>query len=100
VNQEEIIASLAREYDLENGFVGQLRMRRFDQTGAQRILDAIRQISLEKEDSVDVRLARHLYFIPILAYWQRGRLSSSAQCDLDEFVDQLFEACDDAIGVP
>ena len=99
MERDEIIESIVSEYDLETGFVGQLRMRRFDRAGAQRILDAIRRISLE-EDAVDIRLARHLYFIPILAYWQRARLPSSDQCDLDEFVDQLFGVCVHALGAP
>ena len=89
MERDEIIESIVSEYDLEAGFIGQLRMRRFDRAGAQRILDA-----------VDIRLARHLYFIPILAYWQRARLPSSDQCDLDEFVDQLFEVCVHALGAP
>ena len=99
MERDEIIESIVSEYDLETGFVGQLRMRRFDRAGAQRILDAIRRISLE-EDAVDIRMARHLYFIPILAYWQRARLPSSDQCDLDEFVDQLFGVCAHALGAP
>ena len=99
MERDEIIESIVSEYDLETGFVGQLRMRRFDRAGAQRILDAIRRISLE-EDAVDIRLAHHLYFIPMLAYWQRARLPSSDQCDLDEFVDQLFEVCVHALGAP
>ena len=99
MERDEIIESIVSEYDLETGFVGQLRMRRFDRAGAQRILDAIRRISLE-EDAVDIRMAHHLYFIPILAYWQRARLPSSDQCDLDEFVDQLFEVCVHALGAP
>lgn len=99
MERDEIIESIVSEYDLETGFIGQLRMRRFDWAGAQRILDAIRRISLE-EDAVDIRMARHLYFIPILAYWQRARLPSSDQCDLDEFVDQLFEVCVHALGAP
>ena len=93
MERDEIIESIVSEYDLE------LRMRRFDRAGAQRILDAIRRISLE-EDAVDIRMARHLYFIPILAYWQRARLPSSDQCDLDEFVDQLFGVCVHALGAP
>lgn len=99
MERDEIIESIVSEYDLEAGFIGQLRMRRFDRAGAQRILDAIRRISLE-EDAVDIRMARHLYFIPILAYWQRARLPSSDQCDLDEFVDQLFGVCAHALGAP
>lgn len=99
MERDEIIESIVSEYDLDAGFIGQLRMRRFDWAGAQRILDAIRRISLEG-DAVDIRMARHLYFIPILAYWQRARLPSSGQCDLDEFVDQLFEVCVHALGAP
>lgn len=99
MERDEIIESIVSEYDLEAGFIGQLRMRRFDRAGAQRILDAIRRISLE-EDAVDIRMARHLYFIPILAYWQRARLPSSDQCDLDEFVDQLFGVCVHSLGAP
>lgn len=99
MERDEIIESIVSEYDLEAGFIGQLRMRRFDRAGAQRILDAIRRISLE-EDAVDIRLARHLYFIPILVYWQRARLPSGDQCDLDEFVDQLFGVCVHALGAP
>ena len=99
MERDEIIESIVSEYDLDAGFIGQLRMRRFDWAGAQRILDAIRRISLE-EDAVDIRLARHLYFIPILAYWQRARLPSGDQCDLDEFVDQLFGVCVHALGAP
>ena len=99
MERDEIIESIVSEYDLETGFIGQLRMRRFDRAGARRILDAIRRISLE-EDAVDIRMARHLYFIPILAYWQRARLPSSDQCDLDEFVDQLFGVCVHALGAP
>lgn len=99
MERDEIIESIVSEYDLEAGFIGQLRMRRFDRAGAKRILDAIRRISLEG-DAVDIRLARHLYFIPILAYWQSTRLPSSDQCDLDEFVDQLFGVCVHALGAP
>ena len=99
MERDEIIESIVSEYDLEAGFIGQLRMRRFDRAGAQRILDAIRRISLE-EDAVDIRMARHLYFIQIIAYWQRTRLPSSDQCDLDEFVDQLFGVCVHALGAP
>jgi len=99
VERDEIIESIVSEYDLETGFVGQLRMQRFDRAGARRILNAIRRISPEG-DVVDIRMARQLYFIPILAYWQRVRLPSSDQCDLDEFVDQLFEVCVHALGAP
>ena len=99
MERDEIIESIVSEYDLGAGFIGQLRMRRFDRAGAQRILDAIRRISLE-EDAVDIRMARHLYAIAILAYWQRERLPSGEQCDLDEFVDRLFEVCVHALGAP
>ena len=99
MERDEIIESIVSEYDLEAGFIGQLRMRRFDRAGAQRILDAIRRISPEG-DVVDIRMVRHLYAIPILAYWQRERLPSGDQRDLDEFVDQLFEICVHALGAP
>lgn len=99
MERDEIIESIVSEYDLETGFVGQLRMQRLDRAGARRILNAIRRISPEG-DVVDIRMARQLYFIPILAYWQRVRLPSSDQCDLDEFVDQLFEVCVHALGAP
>ena len=99
MERDEIIESIVSEYDLEAGFIGQLRMRRFDRAGAQRILNAIRRISPEG-DVVDIRMVRHLYAIPILAYWQRERLPSGDQRDLDEFVDQLFEICVHALGAP
>ena len=99
MERDEIIESIVSEYDLETGFVGQLRMQRLDRAGARRILNAIRRISPEG-DVVDIRMARQLYFIPILAYWQRTRLPSSDQRDLDEFVDQLFEVCVHALGAP
>ena len=99
MERDEIIESIVSEYDLEAGFIGQLRIRRFDRAGARRILDAIRRISPEG-DVVDIRMARHLYAIAILAYWQRERLPSSDQRDLDEFVDQLFEICVHALGAP
>ena len=99
MERDEIIESIVSEYDLETGVVGQLRMRRFDRAGARRILNAIRRISPEG-DVVDIRMARHLSAIPILEYWQRERLPSGEQCDLDEFVDQLFEICVHALGAP
>lgn len=99
MERDEIIESIVSEYDLETGFVGQLRMRRFDRAGARRILNAIRRISPEG-DVVDIRMVRYLYAIPILAYWQRERLPSGDQRDLDEFVDQLFEIYVHALGAP
>ena len=99
MERDEIIESIVSEYDLETGFIGQLRMRRFDRAGARRILNAIRRISPEG-DVVDIRMARHLYAIPILAYWQRERLPSGDQRNLDKFVNQLFEICVHALGTP
>ncbi len=35
MERDEIIESIVSEYDLEAGFIGQLRMRRFDRAGSQ-----------------------------------------------------------------
>ena len=98
MERDEIIESIVSEYDLEAGFIGQLRMRRF--AGGREADIGRDPPDLPRGDAVDIRLARHLYFIPILAYWQSTPTASSDQCDLDEFVDQLFGVCVHALGAP
>lgn len=74
-NTEEWIRQLEAAWDLDTGFLGQLREGHFDVASAPRFMDLLRSIDLSREQSIDRRLVQLLWFIPTFMGWQVERVA-------------------------
>jgi hypothetical protein len=71
----QLIPLLEAEYDLEHGFLGQLRQGVFDPAGLERLLTLVRAIDLAHADVVNRRVVALLWMIPTVMSWQLERVA-------------------------
>lgn len=100
---DQIIVELEQEWDIESGFLGKLRMGKFDSDASDRLLEKLRSISLGDGQMIDRRLVALTWYIPIFMTWQRERvqkdnLASIASYDLIQ--NHITEVLEKILGVP
>lgn len=71
----ELIKALEAEYNLDNGFLGQLRQGFFDASGLDRLIAILASIEPTNESTIDRRLVALLWMIPTLMSWQVPRVA-------------------------
>lgn len=71
-----------KEWDLDDGFLGKVRHRKFDETGFKRLLMLLEEIQiLSNEETLDREFVRTIWFIPTFLEWQKP---SFREAGLDE----------------
>ena len=76
-HDESLMTRLEAEYDLDTGFLGQLRQGHFDALGFERFLLLLQSIDLGETALVNRRLVALLWMIPTLMTWQLERVAEN-----------------------
>ena len=77
LNISELIKALEAEFDLDHGFLGQLRQGNFDPSGLQRLITLLESIDLGDELAIDRRLVSLLWMLPTFMEWQVERVAEN-----------------------
>ena len=103
MNNEELIALIEAEWDLDNGFFGKLRQGQFDRTGQSRCRQTLERIQREvgNAEIVSRRLVSLVWYIPLFMSWQTERVKGSVEPREYERVTNEIQATVQAIlGFP
>jgi hypothetical protein len=96
------VAALEREWELDDGFFGQLRQGRFDIERLNRLIRVLDAIDLEDDFTVDRRLVSLLWYVPPFMEWQKERIGEAGG-DLVEFekaINQVLTSIERILGIP
>jgi hypothetical protein len=70
-----LIRRLEAEYDLDHGFLGQLREGQFDPMGLDRLLHLLESLDFGEATLLNRRVVAVLWMIPTLMTWQLERVA-------------------------
>ncbi|MBT9587129.1 hypothetical protein IV102_27550 [bacterium] len=76
---DSIKTRLEKEWDLDEGFLGRLRMRVFDQEAHRRLLEILSQIPASP--TLDRDLVRLIWYIPVFLEWNKEQVVSISNVD-------------------
>jgi hypothetical protein len=79
----ELIAALEDAYDLDYGFIGLARHRRFDDQALRRLLATLAKCPDYREGVIDSRMVRLLWWMPLILMWQIEGLKSEGKTTSD-----------------
>lgn len=96
-----IIEQLEAEWDT-NGFFGRVRNGDYDAARGQEILATLRAISIGDQEMVPKRLVSLLWYLPSFLAWQTERIAEKGgdRAAYERFVTEVFNALEQALGVP
>jgi hypothetical protein len=99
---QEIINGIESEWELETGFLGQLRLGKFDPVGLERLLGILGEIQLNDEQLINRRLVSLLWYIPIFMSWQLERLQNQASemKQVDHSRNEILILLEKILGIP
>jgi hypothetical protein len=104
MNDGELAALLEAEFDLETGFVGQLRERKFVPLAQERFLDLIESIDLGANEQLNRRIVSLLWMLPLILRWRVDDFRSIGRdvTGLERVVDRVEAAlmAPKALGAP
>ncbi len=103
MNNEELIALIEAEWDLDNGFLGRLRQGQFDRACYSRCSQALERIQREVRngDSMSRRLVSLLWYIPLFMSWQAERVKGSIDAqEYQRIANQIEGKLEEILGVP
>ncbi|MGO8673809.1 MAG: hypothetical protein ACLQVD_20920 [Capsulimonadaceae bacterium] len=103
MDTESIVKSL--EYEWQEGFLWNLRDRKYDSDGAQRLQLLLNSVDLGESTCVDKRLVELLWFIYPFMGWQIEALqadgaSESTLHHLRTVAEYVFDKMADLFGYP
>lgn len=98
---EELIQALEHEYDLNVGFIGQLRSREFDASSLARLEGLLASIDVGDDEYINRRLVALLWLMPDIIEWQISSLAyqddaRAAKQGLERIRNRIY----DILGVP
>lgn len=73
--EASLLSHLEAEYDLDHGFLGQLRQGQFDPMGLDRLLRLVRSIDFGEATLLNRRMVALLWMIPTIMTWQLERVA-------------------------
>ena len=73
--EASLLSRLEAEYDLDHGFLGQLREGQFDPMGLDRLLHLLESIDFGEATLINRRVVAVLWMIPTLMTWQLERVA-------------------------
>jgi hypothetical protein len=81
---DQLIAELEAAYDMDSGFIGQARARRYDASALDRFLKVLARCPDHTDGPMDGRLVRLLWWTPLILMWQIEGLAKEGQA-VEEF---------------
>lgn len=98
----ELIKALEAEYDLDHGFLGQLRQGNFEASGLQRLIALLQSIDLDEVLMIDRRLVSLLWMIPTIMSWQIDRVAENGGdiVHLQRGIDEAQTILNSLLGLP
>ncbi len=103
MNNEELIALIEAEWDLDNGFFGRLRQGQFDPAGHSRCKQALDRVRREvrNADTISRRLVSLVWYIPLFMSWQTERVKGSVQAqEYERVANEIQKIVQEILGVP
>lgn len=74
------VAMIEREWDLDDGFLGKLRMGSFDPDRFQRLLGTLEAVEIDENiTTLDRRFVGLTWFIPQFMAWQQQRIAAEGR---------------------
>ncbi len=73
--EASLLSRLEAEYDLDHGFLGQLRQGQFDPMGLDRLLRLVRSLDFGEATLLHRRMVAVLWMIPLMMTWQLERVA-------------------------
>lgn len=101
-NFTDLIRALEAEYDLDSGFLGQLRQGNFESIGLERLIALLRSITISNEPTINRRLVSLLWVIPTFMGWQEARVAENDgdTVQLQHGIDKVQEILNSLLGTP
>ena len=101
-NITDLIRALEAEYDLDSGFLGQLRQGNFESIGLERLVALLRSITISNEPTINRRLVSLLWMIPTFMGWQERRVAENGgdTVQLQHGIDKVQEILNSLLGTP
>lgn len=88
----------------EQGFLGRIRMGRFDRTAGECFLQALRTIDLGVCEAINRRFVSLLWYIPLFLLWQRPRIveaeGEQQALEYDWLSNAIQAAVEEILGIP
>ena len=99
---QSLINRLEREWDLEQGFLGKLRMGILDVDDFSRLKETLESIDFKAETIVNRRIISLLWYIPLFMHWQRERFADDDKKlqFLDRAINEATSILENILGVP
>lgn len=97
-----LVKALEAEYDLDSGFMGQLRQGIFDPTGLARLIVLLDSINLGEEGTIQRRLVALLWMMPTIMSWQIERVAERGG-DIEQLrygIDRVQAVLNSVLGTP
>jgi hypothetical protein len=102
MEQYSIIAGLENEWDIQYGFLGQLRQGIYSEESFERLIKLIKELDTPNENVVNRRLVSLLWYIPIVMNWQKERfIKNNIPFDkLEKSINQIINLLENYLGIP
>jgi hypothetical protein len=100
-NTARLIADLESEYELETGFVGQIRTGHFDAVARARLMRLVESIDLGEAEAVDRRVVALLWYLPLVLTWNAPRFDDEGlRSAIRETSDRVTAELERIFGIP
>jgi len=103
MKNEEFIALIEAEWDLDNGFFGRLRQGEFDRTGHSRCKQTLERIQSEigNAETISRRLVSLVWYIPLFMSWQTERVKGGVEPrEYEKAANEIQTLVQGILGVP
>jgi hypothetical protein len=96
------IESLEREWDLDNGFFGQLWRGELNGASLNRLVESLSVLDFRESETVNRRVVSLLWYMPLFMGWQRERFQESGGdiAEFDKAVNLVENLVERVLGTP
>ena len=94
---------LEAEWDIENGFFGQLRQGHFDKKNCQRCLGVLKKAEnyLSNQTKFNRRLVALIWYVPLFMSWQKRHVVPDINDnEYEKIINEFSAKIEDTLGVP
>lgn len=102
MNIQSAIDELEKEWDLEAGFLGNLRQGIFSTEKLERLLNTLQTIELSDLKQLDRRFVSLTWYIPVFMIWQREDFVKQNKdiFELDLAINKVEGQLEIILGIP
>ena len=99
---ESNLVLLTSEWELQEGFLGKLRLGEFDRAGLERLIKLLESLEVDSNTLLDRRLVALTWFIPVFMQWQKPHLAEKGENleTIDFAIQRVLSALYRILGVP